>query len=223
VKRYGQWCGIARALDVVGDRWAMLIVRDLLFGPQRYSDLLAGLPGIGTTVLAERLRTMQEAGVVTRRMLPPPAAVAVYDLTEAGRALRPALTALWQWGASHGSQLLPGDIDRPSWMLLSLLAEGRALTAGRSCELRVDGQFFTISASQQGVVVEAGPDRHAQAAVTIALDDLASLMTGRRKVRALRARIMVEGDETAAVEVLALLEGALVRTGAAAMATAVAP
>jgi DNA-binding HxlR family transcriptional regulator len=209
VKRYGQWCGVAQALDVVGDRWAMLIVRDLLFGPQRYSDLLAGLPGIGTTVLAERLRTMQKAGVVTRRMLPPPAASAVYELTEPGQALRPVLAALWQWGVRSGSRPMPGDIDRPSWMLLSLLATGRTLTAGRSCELRVDGEVFTVSAAQDGPAVQAGADRHTPAAVTIAVDDLASLMTGRRKGKALRSRVRIEGDETAALELLTLLEGAL--------------
>lgn len=214
MKRYGQWCGIARALDVVGDRWAMLIVRDLLPGPQRYSDLQAGLPGIGTNVLVERLRALEQASVVTRRTLPPPAGVPVYELTEAGRALRPALSALREWGASHGSKPMPGDINRPSWMLLSLMGGGRELTAGRRCELRVDGEVFTVSASEREIAVESGADRDPQATVTITMEDLTGLMTGRRTRKAARSRAQVDGDETAAIELLSALEGALVPAGA---------
>jgi DNA-binding HxlR family transcriptional regulator len=214
VKRYGQWCGVARALDVVGDRWAMLIVRDLLLGPQRYSDLQAGLPGIGTNVLAERLRMLQQAGVVTRRALPPPTVVVVYELSDAGRALGPVLSALREWGTRHGSEPMPGDINRPSWMLLSLMSGGPAMTAGRSCGLRVDGEVFTVSASGSGITVEAGADRHSQATVTLARDDLTGLMTGRRTRKATRARAQVEGDETAALELLTVLDGALVLVGA---------
>lgn len=214
MKRYGQWCGVARALDVVGDRWAMLIVRDLLPGPQRYSDLQAGLPGIGTNVLVERLRALQQAGVVTRRTLPPPAGAPVYELTEAGRALLPALSALREWGARHGSEPMPGDINRPSWMLLSLLSGGRDLAAGRRCELRVDAEVFTVSASERGIAVESGADRDPQATVTITMDDLTGLMTGRRTRKAARSRAQVDGDETAALELLAALEGALVPAGA---------
>jgi DNA-binding HxlR family transcriptional regulator len=209
VKRYGQWCGVARALDVVGERWAMLIVRDLLPGPQRYSDLQAGLPGIGTNVLVERLRSLQQAGVVTRSTLPPPAGVPVYELTEAGRALMPALSALREWGARYGSKPMPGDINRPSWMLLSLSGEGRGLTEGRRCELRVDGEVFTVSASKQGIGVESGADRDPEATVTITMEDLTGLMTGRRTRKAARSRAQVDGDEAAALDLLTALEGAL--------------
>ena len=78
MKSYRQFCSVARALDVVGDRWALLVVRELLLGPRRYSDLLDGLPGVGTNVLATRLRELEEAGIVTRRRLPAPTAVTVY-------------------------------------------------------------------------------------------------------------------------------------------------
>jgi DNA-binding HxlR family transcriptional regulator len=194
----------------------MLIVRELLLGPQRYSDLQAGLPGIGTNVLAERLRALEQDGVIARRTLPPPMAVTVYELTGVGRALRPALSALREWGAQYGSMPLPGDVNRPSWMLLSLLSGdrplpgGRSLPDGRRCELRVDGEVFTVSAVRERLTVEAGADRQAQAIVSMGQKDLTSLMTGRRTVKAVRSHAQVEGDETAALELLAVLEAALV-------------
>ena len=90
-RRYADPCGIARALDVVGDRWALLIVRELIFGPQRFSQLRAGLPGVSANVLAQRLRELAAAGLVRSGLLDPPASVAVYELTERGLALEPVL------------------------------------------------------------------------------------------------------------------------------------
>ncbi len=98
MKYYGQACGIARALDVVGERWSLLLVRELTLGPRRYRDLATGLPGIPSNVLAGRLKDLQAAGVVTRRTLPAPTDVTVYELTDAGRALQPALNELLDWG-----------------------------------------------------------------------------------------------------------------------------
>jgi hypothetical protein len=109
---------------------------------------------------------------------------------------------------------MPGDINRPSWMLLSLLSGGRELTAGRRCELRVDGEVFTVSGSEREIAVEAGADRDPQATVTITMEDLTGLMTGRRTRKAARSRAQVDGDETAALELLAALEGALAPAGA---------
>src|ERR1700748_865987 len=95
VKRsYEDSCGIARALDVVGERWALLVVRELLLGPKRFTDLRAGLPRVGPDMLAARLRELEEAGVVGRRVLPPPAASKIYELTEWGAELAPVLLAL---------------------------------------------------------------------------------------------------------------------------------
>src|SRR3954462_1614938 len=120
VRRYGQVCPLARALDVVGERWSMLNVRELTVGPRRYGDLLTGLPGIPTNLLANRLRELRDAGLIRKDTLPPPATnVAVYELTEAGRALRPAITALREWGRVHGSSTHETDELRPSWALLS--------------------------------------------------------------------------------------------------------
>src|SRR5947207_12707682 len=98
MRSYRQYCALARALDVVGDRWTLLIVRELgLRGPSRYTDLQYGLPGIATNLLADRLREMEEAGIVRRREAPPPVATALFDLTEPGEGLRPVLQALGRW------------------------------------------------------------------------------------------------------------------------------
>src|SRR5260370_1180518 len=94
MKRYEQACAIARALDVVGERWSLLLVRELTFGPRRYRDLTTGLPGIPSNVLAARLKDLQAAGVITRRTLPAPTDLTVYELTAAGRPLQPARTEL---------------------------------------------------------------------------------------------------------------------------------
>src|SRR5207237_2378491 len=97
-RSYAQLCGIATALDVIGDRWAPLVVRDLLLGPLRFSDLADGLPGIGTNTLSARLKHLEAAGVVQRRLLPLPDKATIYELTELGRELEPILLALGRWG-----------------------------------------------------------------------------------------------------------------------------
>src|SRR4051794_33882868 len=98
-RTYGDRCGIARALDAVGERWALLVVRELLLGPKRFTDLRAGLPGASPNVLAQRLRQLGGAGIVGRQTLPPPAAAQVYGLTGRGAALEPVILALGRWGA----------------------------------------------------------------------------------------------------------------------------
>ena len=97
-KTYDQYCGVARALDVVGERWTLLVVRELSSGPKRYTDLLSGIPGIATDMLAARLKTLEEHEVVVRRVLPPPAASTVYELTELGQRLEPVLRELGKFG-----------------------------------------------------------------------------------------------------------------------------
>src|SRR5215218_2254120 len=98
-RTYGDRCGIARALDVVGERWALLIVRELLLGPKRFTDLRAGLPGLSPDVLSQRLRELEKAGLVLRRKLAPPAGSRVYELTARGLALEPILLELGRWGS----------------------------------------------------------------------------------------------------------------------------
>ena len=99
MRSYGDRCGIARALDLVGDRWALLVVRELLLGPKRFTDLRGGLPNIGPDVLAQRLRDLAEVGVVRRDTLPPPAASRIDELTERGQELEPVVLALGRWGS----------------------------------------------------------------------------------------------------------------------------
>jgi DNA-binding HxlR family transcriptional regulator len=99
-RTYGDRCGVARALDLVGERWALLVVRELLLGPKRFTDLRAGLPHVGPDILAQRLRELEDAGLVRRRTLAPPAASKVYELTERGGELEPVVLALGRWGSA---------------------------------------------------------------------------------------------------------------------------
>jgi DNA-binding HxlR family transcriptional regulator len=98
-RRYDRYCPMAHALDLVGERWALLVILELMHGPKRYSDLAEALPGIGTNILAARLRDLESHGIVVRKTLPPPAASKVYDLTDYGRELRPVMRELAMWGA----------------------------------------------------------------------------------------------------------------------------
>jgi DNA-binding HxlR family transcriptional regulator len=121
-RTYSQYCGVARALDLVGERWALLVIRELVLGPKRFTDLKEGLPGIGTNILAARLRELEEGGVVRRHRLLPPAASTVYELTEYGRALRPALLALGRWGAMSMGEREPSQTLRSEWLAVALTA-----------------------------------------------------------------------------------------------------
>ncbi|MEV0168645.1 winged helix-turn-helix transcriptional regulator [Nonomuraea fuscirosea] len=118
-RRYDDGCGVALAMNILGERWSMLIVRDLLLGPQRFVDLQAGLPDISPNVLSHRLRELQESGVLQRRMLPPPAASRVYDLTTWGAELAPIVTALGLWGSRTPIMPRTGEM-RPNSLMLSL-------------------------------------------------------------------------------------------------------
>lgn len=107
-RSYNLYCPLTHALDLVGERWSLLIIRNLFTGPKRFSDLLRGLPGIGTSVLTTRLKTLEESGIIQSRFLPPPAASSVYELTDYGRGLKPAMDALFLWG---GQSFKPSVAD----------------------------------------------------------------------------------------------------------------
>src|SRR5918911_3186065 len=113
--RYQQYCALARALDVAGDRWTLLIVRELVPGARRFTDLLEGLPGISRNLLTERLRGLERDGVVARTELPPPAARQVYELTEDGRDLAAAMAPLIGWGARRLGDRETGESFRARW------------------------------------------------------------------------------------------------------------
>src|SRR5918992_5478429 len=119
---YQQYCGLARALDVSGDRWTLLIVRELVPGPRRFTDLIDGLPGVSRKLLTERLRDLEGDGIVARKELPPPAARQVYELTDDGRDLATAMAPLIAWGARRLGERRPGETVRPRWSAVGMVA-----------------------------------------------------------------------------------------------------
>ncbi|MGH9189320.1 MAG: winged helix-turn-helix transcriptional regulator [Acidimicrobiales bacterium] len=123
-RSYGHYCPVAKTLELVGERWTLLIVRDLLVGPLRFTDLLAGLKGIPRNLLTDRLRDLEGHGVVARTELPPPAARTVYELTAAGRELLSVVGALAQWGLRHLPPPQPGEAVGAA---LTVLAERHGL------------------------------------------------------------------------------------------------
>ncbi|MEV0253747.1 winged helix-turn-helix transcriptional regulator [Streptomyces sp. NPDC050732] len=147
-RSYDQYCAAARALDAVGDRWTLLIVRELLVGPRRYTDLHADLPGVSTDVLASRLKDMEQRGLATRRRLPAPSAAYVYELTGRGRGLLPVLEALAAWGAPALEERRPTDAVRAHWFALPLLRHLAAAGAGAGAEgvveVRLDEGCFHV-------------------------------------------------------------------------------
>ncbi|MFE2281575.1 winged helix-turn-helix transcriptional regulator [Streptomyces sp. NPDC059454] len=154
-RSYDQYCSAARALDVVGDRWTLLIVRELLAGPRRYTDLHADLPGVSTDVLASRLKDMERDGLTTRRRLPPPGAAYVYELTPRGSALLPVLQSLGAWGEAELGERRPTDAVRAHWFALPLL---RALEGEGLVEVRLEeGRFHLRVGAEDGPVYGDGP------------------------------------------------------------------
>ena len=146
-RSYSDPCGVARALDIVGERWALLIVRELLLGPKRFTDLRAGLPTVGPDVLSLRLRELEQAGLLRRRTLPPPAASRVYELTDRGRQLEPVLIALGHWGSGAAFPVTDRGLSIDAFMLaLKTLFDSRA-AAGLNAvyELHIDQQTFVAS------------------------------------------------------------------------------
>src|SRR5207253_6396119 len=121
-RSYGQYCALARAFDVVGERWTPLLLRELAMGPRRFADLLEGLPGLGPSLLVQRLRELEVEGVVAKAYLPPPAARHVYELTDEGRELAEALVPLARWGVRRLGRPREGEAFSFSWMLLFLRA-----------------------------------------------------------------------------------------------------
>lgn len=161
-RSYDQYCSAARALDAVGDRWTLLIVRELLAGPRRYTDLHADLPGVSTDVLASRLRDMERDGLSSRRRLPPPGAAFVYELTDRGRRLLPVLQALGEWGAPLLQERRPTDAVRAHWFALPLLRCLAGLGDGLVHIRLEEGEFYVRTGSKDGGPVYAeGPSPEA--------------------------------------------------------------
>ena len=156
--RYAQFCPLARATEVLGERWTLLVVRELLLGAQRFSDLLRRLPGVSSSVLSARLRSLEERGLVERRELPPPAGSTVYELSDLGRELRPVVIELARFGARLLGTPQPGDHLEPDWLRLAGMAFARRdATAPRAFRVRVLGaepapEFF-VRGGPEGTAV----------------------------------------------------------------------
>jgi DNA-binding HxlR family transcriptional regulator len=165
-KRYDDYCPVAHALGLVGERWALLVVLDLMRGPKRYTDLAENLRGIGTNILASRLRDLEAAGVVTKRTLAPPAASKVYELTDYGRELRPVIRELALWGARSLGPPTAGDELFPGWLanaldtvLAPLAPPGRfEFRVGDEVASLVDGEVLDGPVEDPDVVVEGDPE-----------------------------------------------------------------
>src|SRR3954452_7575202 len=156
-RRYGQGCGTAHALDLVGDRWALLVVRELVLGPKRFTDLRAGLPGIGPNVLSQRLKELEDGGVLTRRVLPPPAGSTVYELTDWGRELEDIVVRLGRWGAR--SPQMPRDAEaRPEWLVLAMRAiyDPQDEPVPTTYGLRFDDEVFWVRVENGSLRVGRG-------------------------------------------------------------------
>ena len=164
-RRYDFYCPVAHALRLVGERWALLLVLELMGGPKRYTDLAEALPGIGTNILADRLRDLEAGGILAKRKLPPPAASRVYELTEYGRALRPAIRELAIWGArslgppTGDDELFPGWLENALDTVVAPLAPpGRfEFRVGDEVASIVDGEAQTGPVEDPDVVVETDP------------------------------------------------------------------
>ena len=211
VKRsYGDSCGIARALDAVGERWALLVVRELLLGPKRFTDLRAGLPRIGPDMLAARLRELEDLGLVAQRRLAPPAARTVYELTASGRELEPVLHALGRWGSRRPLRPDPPPLS-PDAVVVAMQTMFEPDPAARPSviALRLDGHEFSLRADADQLVATAGAaaaGADPPAAATLETDPAtlaAVLWHGLSVEQAIaEGRLAIEGDQPAARSLL---------------------
>jgi len=198
-RRYGDPCGIARALDAVGERWAVLVVRELMFGPRRFGQIADGLPGLSPNVLSQRLRELEADGIVRRHLLEPPASVTVYELTERGRALEPVLVELGRWGSAT-----PRSATRalsPAAILFSLRTlfdpgVGGTVTYG----LQLGGEWYRVEIDDAAISVTRGHPAGAAASLSTDVATLRQVTMLGTKVREAEAsgRLRIDGDRRAA-------------------------
>jgi len=207
-RTYGDSCGIARALDIVGERWALLVVRELILGPKRFTDLREGLPRLGPDMLAQRLRDLEEAGVVRRRTLPAPAASRVYELTEWGADLEPVLLELGRWGSRVRlpDQPPPLGVDAAILALETTFDPASAVGVNESYEIRLGDQRFSLTVTGGRLRISRGEG--GDAAVSIDTDTVtlaAVAFHGRPLQDAMElGDAHVHGDPAAAERLLTL-------------------
>ena len=194
-KSYLQYCGVARTLDLVGERWTLLLVRDLLLGPQRYSDLLDGLPGLTTNLLARRLKCLEEDGLVEKVKLPPPNPAKVYRLTELGRELEPLVLEACEWGNRFMAQPAPEEQQNLGWSLLRLKRRYKG-NQNFVVELRAPERIFHIALRLNGIQVHQGGNPTAELIITGSTMALHQLFFGPTRASELigQGEIVAQGE-----------------------------
>ncbi len=202
MRSYRQYCAVAKTLDVLGDRWTLLIVRELMLGgPSRYTDLRNGLPGIATNLLSERLRELEAAGVVAREEAPPPVATTLFSLTERGQALRPLLDELGSWGVPYMAEgPAPEDAFRGRWLAWpaeQFLHDAEPGEAPVSIELQAGEDTVVVETADGGVRARpAVPGEDADLVLRGAPHAILGLLSGQIDVAEARRRgLDVDGEE----------------------------
>jgi len=199
-RSYADACGIARALDVVGERWALLVVRELLLGPQRFSDLRHALPGASSNLVADRLRELESRGVVHRRTLPPPAASRVYELTEWGRELEPIVLALGNWGLSIPLPPPPTTLSATSVLIfLRTAAHPGPDEPTTTCQLQLDDRVWTVQTRAGRVDIQPGTPVEPDVSLRTDPATLDALLSDPAALDAALAagRVAITGDDAA--------------------------
>lgn len=199
MRSYNQYCALARALDVVGDRWTLLIVRELLIHKScRYTDLRNGLPGIATNLLACRLRELEQAGLVERKEAPPPIATTLFHLSARGLELEPIVMEFTRWGAPLLSKTSRTDEFRTHWLTLPLklhLVDENPEGPPLQLELRTGDGRVTIEAAGGGITARPGPSPHADAVLSGSPQVVLGLLAGKLDLGQARlAGLQLEGD-----------------------------
>lgn len=207
-RTYCEACAAAHALDLVGERWALLVVRELLLGPKRFTDLRAGLPGISSNVLSERLRELERFGVVKRRRLPPPAASQVYELTQWGMELEPVISALGRWGARSPLRPREAPMSTDAFVLaLRTMFEPReAGGLEASYELRIGEESFRAAVDGGSFEIVRGSMDKPDATIEADVGTLAALVFGGRPLEEAlcSGEVRIEGDRRAVERFLTL-------------------
>ena len=199
MRSYDEYCAVAKSLDVVGDRWTLLIVRELaLRGACRYTDLRSGLPGIATNLLAERLRELEHAGVITREDAPPPIATALFRLTSRGEQLRPVLEDLARWGVALMSEQKPDDSVRSHWLawaLEAILSDRQPKSPPVTLELQTGDQPIVLETRDDAIHTRLGPAEDADLTLTGPAKPILGLLLGLLELAdAKAAGVTYQGD-----------------------------
>ena len=201
MRTYGDGCGIAHALDLIGERWALLVVRELLLGPKRFKDLRAGLPGASTNILSQRLRDLEAAAIIRRRTLPPPAGSSVYELTDWGRELKPIVISLGTWAVRSPAfpEDAPVGTDSVIIALGTFFDPAAAGDLDAAFELRFGDDTFHAVIADGRIELDRGPAEDPVAVVDTDPDTFSAVVwKGHDLGEAKRAgALAIEGDERA--------------------------